>query len=82
LFSLLFKFFASPFYQALRNAPKGAKALTLANVSGAFLVLILGMGLATATAFAEFLWASRKIFVNKNESINNIIKRVYHNDLF
>ena len=40
----------------------------MANVSGAFLVLILGMALATATAFAEFLWNSRKIFANKNVS--------------
>ena len=57
------------FFQALRNAPKTAKALTLANVAGAFLVLILGMGLSTVTAFIEFLWTSRKIFSNENVSI-------------
>jgi len=60
---------------ALRNAPKTAKALTLANVSGAFLVLILGMGLATVTAVIEFLWASRKIFSNENSDKCSHLKK-------
>ena len=52
--------------KALRNAPKGAKPLNLANVSGAFLVLILGIVLSTITAIIEFLWKSRKILANQN----------------
>ena len=57
--------------QALRNAPKGATPLGLENVSGAFLLLVLGMALSTLATFAEFLWHSRKIFVNKNVSNND-----------
>ena len=52
----------------MRNAPRGAKALTLENVMGAFLVLILGICLASLTAATEFLWSARKILANQNVS--------------
>jgi hypothetical protein len=34
--------------------------------SGAFLVLVLGLGIATTTAFLEFLWVARHIFTKQN----------------
>ena len=52
----------------MRNAPRGAKALTLENVMGAFLVLILGICFASLTAVTEFLWSARKILANQNVS--------------
>ena len=54
--------------KATRSAPKGASPLQLNNVAGAFLVLVLGMGLSVITALIEFLWVSRKIFSNQNVS--------------
>ena len=51
----------------MREAGRGgAKALDLDNVAGAFLVLIIGMTLATITAFIEFLWDSRAILTSEN----------------
>ena len=38
--------------------------------SGAFLVLVLGLGIATTTAFLEFLWVARNIFTAQNVSWN------------
>ena len=53
--------------QAMREAASSkAKALSVDNVAGAFLVLIIGTTLATVTAFLEFLWSSRKIFTSEN----------------
>lgn len=55
------------FMKAMREAGRGgAKALDLDNVAGAFLVLIIGMTLATITAFIEFLWDSRAILTSEN----------------
>ena len=54
--------------KAMRSTPKGASALKVDNVAGAFLVLLLGIILATITALIEFFWTSRKIFANKNVS--------------
>ena len=54
-------------YQAMREAASSkAKPLTVENVAGAFLVLIIGLVMATATAATEFLWAARKIFTSEN----------------
>ena len=39
------------------------------NVAGAFLVLIMGMTLASITAIIEFLWDSRRILTNENVRI-------------
>ena len=53
--------------QAIREAASStAKALTVENVAGAFLVLIIGMTLASITAIMEFLWDSRRILTNEN----------------
>ena len=53
--------------QAMREAASSkAKPLTVENVAGAFLVLIIGLVMATATAATEFLWAARKIFTSEN----------------
>merc|ERR1712025_931935 len=61
--------------QALRNAPKGARPLNLANVMGAFLVLILGIGMAIITAVFEFLWKSRKVLSNHNSDKCSHLKK-------
>ena len=54
-------------WQAMREAASSkAKPLTVENVAGAFLVLIIGLVMATATATTEFLWAARKIFTSEN----------------
>ena len=55
--------------KAMRSAPKGASALKLDNVAGAFLVLVLGMGLAVVTTLAEFFWQSRGMLANQNVSL-------------
>ena len=53
--------------KAMREAASStAKALTVENVAGAFLVLIIGMTLASITAIVEFLWDSRSILTNEN----------------
>ena len=52
--------------QALRNMPKGASPLTLHNLLGAFLVLILGLAAISCVAAMEFLWGYRKILSNQN----------------
>jgi len=52
--------------KALRNAPKGANALKVDNVAGAFLVLVIGMGLSVITALVEFFWVSRGALANQN----------------
>jgi hypothetical protein len=57
--------------KAMRNAPKGASALKLDNVAGAFLVLVLGMGLSVITAFTEFFWGSRKHLATENVRVGN-----------
>ena len=43
-------------------------AILIFYVSGAFLVLVLGLGIATTTAFLEFLWVARTIFTAQNVS--------------
>ena len=59
------------FVKAMREAGRGkAKALGLENVAGAFLVLIIGMTLATITAFIEFLWDSRAILTSENVKVD------------
>ena len=56
--------------KALREAASSkAKALTVENVAGAFLVLIIGLIMATFTACIEFLWSSRSIFKSENVRI-------------
>jgi len=52
--------------KALRNAPKGASPLKVDNVAGAFLVLMIGMGLSVVTAVVEFFWVSRSALANQN----------------
>ena len=36
------------------------------NVAGAFLVLVIGMGLSVITALVEFFWVSRSALANEN----------------
>ena len=53
--------------KAMREAATStAKPLTVENVAGAFLVLVVGMAMATVTATTEFLWSYRSIFNREN----------------
>ena len=53
--------------KAMREAASStAKPLTVENVAGAFLVLVVGMAMATVTATTEFLWSYRSIFNREN----------------
>ena len=44
----------------------GHNLLQVDNVAGAFLVLMIGMGLSVVTAVVEFFWVSRSALANKN----------------
>ena len=42
-------------------------------MAGAFLVLVLGMGLSVITALVEFFWVSRSALANEN--VGQLIRR-------
>ena len=44
----------------------GHNLLQVDNVAGAFLVLMIGMGLSVVTAVVEFFWVSRSALANQN----------------
>ena len=44
----------------------GHNLLQVDNVAGAFLVLMIGMGLSVVTAVVEFFWVSRRALANQN----------------
>ena len=44
----------------------GPNLLQVDNVAGAFLVLMIGMGLSVVTAVVEFFWVSRSALANQN----------------
>ena len=44
----------------------GRNLLQVDNVAGAFLVLMIGMGLSVVTAVVEFFWVSRSALANQN----------------
>ena len=47
-------------------AINGLNLLQVDNVAGAFLVLMIGMGLSVVTAVVEFFWVSRSALANQN----------------
>ena len=60
--------------KAMREAASStAKPLTVENVAGAFLVLVVGMAMATVTATTEFLWSYRGILNRENVDTSKII---------
>ena len=48
----------------------GHNLLQVDNVAGAFLVLMIGMGLSVVTAVVEFFWVSRSALANQNVPYN------------
>ena len=43
-------------------------------MAGAFLVLVLGMGLSVITALVEFFWVSRSALANEN--VGQLLRRI------
>ncbi|CAG0923707.1 unnamed protein product [Notodromas monacha] len=55
--------------EASKASSSAASELGLANVGGVFVVLMGGMGVAVLIALCEFVWKSRKLAMEENESL-------------